>query len=140
MAWVDSAETNHPELKMSGGDGSSGIEEVRVGSVILSVVTMATRAHKTEGCKNVCGSEVLHRKDRHRHGRGVLIYTAESLIVSLLPNSVYDLSLEFLPISVTFYNQKFCIAVFYRPPDPPSGIFDTVFHSLELIDISQFIL
>ena len=28
--------------------------------------------------------------------------------------------------------------MFYRPPDSPSGIFDTVFHSLELIDISQY--
>ena len=80
----------------------------------------------------------LHRKDRHRHGGGVLIYTAESLIVSLLPSSMFDQSLEFLPISVTFFNQKFCIAVFYRPPDSPSSIFDTVFHSLELIDIAQY--
>ena len=80
----------------------------------------------------------LHRKDRHHHGGGVLIYTADSLVVSLLPTSVYDQSLEFLPISVTLFNQKFCIAVFYRPPNSSYSIFDTVFHSLELIDISQY--
>ena len=84
---------------------------------------------------------MLHRKDRHRHGGGVLIYTAESLIVSLLPNSVYDQSLEFLPISVTFYNQNFCIAVFidHLIPLPVFSIqFFTLlssltFHSIQIL-------
>ena len=80
----------------------------------------------------------LYLKDTHQHGGGVLIYTVEFLDVCMLPQTVYDQSLEFLSLSVKVLDQKFCIAVFYRPPDSPISIFDTLFHSIELIDISQY--
>ena len=51
----------------------------------------------------------LYLRDRHHHGGGVLIYTANYLIVSLLPSSVYDQSLELLPISVTLFNHRYHI-------------------------------
>jgi len=51
---------------------------------------------------------------------------------------VYDQNVEFLPISVKVLDQKFCIAVFYRPPDSTVSISDTLFYSIELIDISQY--
>ena len=68
----------------------------------------------------------------------IVLSITDSNSYCLLSTSVYDQSLEFLPISVMLFNQKFCIAVSYRPPDSSYSIFDTVFHSLELIDISQY--
>ena len=44
----------------------------------------------------------------------------------------------YIPLSVKILDQKFCIAVLYRPPDSPISISDTLFHSIELIDISQY--
>ena len=56
----------------------------------------------------------------------------------MLPQAVYDQSLEVLPISVKVLEQKFCIAVFYTPPDSTVSIFGILFHSIELIDISRY--
>ena len=84
---------------------------------------------------------MLHRRDRHRHGRGVLIYTAESLIVSLLPNSVYDQSLEFFLVFTHLsdfqFDQTFVSPCFIDHLIP-LPVFSIVFRSLELFGISQY--
>ncbi len=78
----------------------------------------------------------VHRLDRNRHGGGILMYTSEDIVVSVDPGP--SSNLEFFPVSIRFSNHKFCICVFYRPPSSPSSIFDILFQSLELLDISQF--
>lgn len=93
-------------------------------------------------CTDILDTEVrisgysVHRLDRNRHGGGIIMYTRDDLVVTVIPN--FSLSLEFLPVSIRLHNFKLCICIFYRPPSSLSSIFDTFSESLEKLDISQF--
>ena len=78
----------------------------------------------------------IFRKDRHRHGGGVLVYIKNIFIVTVLPSHQVDL--EILPIVIHLSNISFCITVFYRPPDTSAHIFDTLFNFLVSLYIHQF--
>ena len=66
------------------------------------------------------------------------MYLSDKLTVCHLPAIVQDRhKLEFLPLSVRFLDQKYFIAVFFIDPQVLHlNIFDTLFHSIECIDIS----
>ena len=77
------------------------------------------------------------RKDRNRHGGGVLMYIKDQFITEILPQHCVN-NLEILPVVVRHSNFKFCITAFYRPPSSPVSIFDILTSFLAFLDISQF--
>ena len=70
----------------------------------------------------------VFRHDRNRHGGGVLVYVKNQFVqdASVVELSLFDDNLEFLPISFTFCNHRFCIATFYRPPGSSSSYFENL--------------
>ena len=79
----------------------------------------------------------LFRLDRNRHGGGVLLYVRDCLTAEVLPCH-HTHNLEFLPIVIYHLGSKFCISVFYRPPNSPVSIFDTLFCTLDSLSIPSF--
>ena len=57
----------------------------------------------------------LFRKDRNRHGGGVLMYIKNHFMAEVLPSHNFC-NLEILSIVVRHLKFKICITVFYRPP------------------------
>ena len=57
----------------------------------------------------------MFRHDRNHHGGGVLVYVKTQLAhdTSIVPLPLAIDNLEFLPMSLTFCNHKFCIATFF---------------------------
>ena len=85
---------------------------------------------------------IIFRRDRDRHGGGVLIFVKTELCASVVPFSEPMANLEFLPIVFTFCELKFCIAVFYRPPSSDVHYFDnfcSVVENLNIVNYSNFI-
>ena len=82
-------------------------------------------------CDSILNSEIflsgyiIFRRDRDRHGGGLLIFVRIELYASIIPMPLI-VDLEFLPtgISFTFCNFKFCLGVFYRPPSSDVSYFD----------------
>ena len=80
-------------------------------------------------CTDVLDNEIsipgynTYRQDRNRHGGGTLMYIKCELVVIDIPN--LSPSLEFLPVSISFLNFKFCVCAFYRLPSSYSSIFET---------------
>lgn len=62
----------------------------------------------------------LFRRDRDRHGGGVLIYVRGSIQVQY-PSQCADL--ELLTLLLYKDNFRVCLSVFYRPPSSSSDIF-----------------
>ena len=80
----------------------------------------------------------LFRKDCSRHGVGVLLYIREIFTARVLPSNLVN-NLEILPIVVYHLDCKFCITTFYRPPNSPSSIFDTLFSFLMSLNVPTFL-
>ena len=78
----------------------------------------------------------LYRLDRNRHGGGIIIYIHNNLTTELITKGAY--SLEFLAVSVSNGISKFCISLFYRPPSSPVHVMDSLFTTLETLNISSF--
>ena len=70
----------------------------------------------------------MFRHDRNRHGGRVLVYVKNQFVqdTSVVELSLFDDYLEFLPISFTFCNHRFCIATFYWPPSSSSSYFQNL--------------
>ena len=82
----------------------------------------------------------LYRRDRNRHGGGILIYVAEYLLVSVFPDPPSQL--ELLALSVRLNNFRINLCLFYRPPSSGSHIFDSLVSYLDSIcagSLSNFI-
>ena len=82
----------------------------------------------------------LYRRDRNRHGGGILIYVAEYLLVSVFPDPPPQL--ELLALSVRLNNFRINLCLFYRPPSSGSHIFDSLVSYLDSIcagSLSNFI-
>ena len=56
----------------------------------------------------------------------------------MLPSNLVN-NLEILPIVVYHLGCKFCITTFYRPPNSPSSIFDTLFSFLMSLNVPTFL-
>ena len=78
----------------------------------------------------------LYRLDRNRHGGGIIIYTHSNLTTELVTKGPH--SLEFTAVSVSNGISKFCISLFYRPPSSPVQVMDSLFTTLETLEISSF--
>ena len=63
-------------------------------------------------------------------------FTSE-VLPEVLPSHHFS-NLEILPVVVRHLNFKFCIAAFYRPPNSPSSIFDTLSSFITSLSIPQF--
>ena len=76
---------------------------------------------------DICDSELslpgfsLFRRDRNRHGGGILVYVKSTLSPSIIS---YNSSspIELLLISVKPKHSSFTLAVFYRPPSSPNAL------------------
>ena len=94
-------------------------------------------------CVDIPDSEVgipgyqLFRKDRSRHGGGVLLYISDNFTADVLPSHN---NLEFLPVVIRHFGSKFCVSVFYRPPNSSPSLFDTFYGVLASLNISVFSL
>ena len=93
-------------------------------------------------CKNISDDELslsgyqLFRLDRDRHGGGVLVYV--SLLFSVTLHPLPPPSLELISFSIHLNKIQFCICVFYRPPNSPRCIFDTLSSYLVSICANNF--
>ena len=63
--------------------------------------------------------------DRNRHGGGLIIYYKDTMEYKPVLFSADNLELSI----VSFYNLNYrvCIALFYRPPNSPVHLFDSLF-------------
>ena len=78
---------------------------------------------------------LLYRRDRDRHGGGVLLYVRESIQVKLPPQCP---DLELLTLSLYKGNNRICLAVFYHPPSTPTLVFSQVSAYFDNLCITQF--
>ena len=103
---------------------------------IISIVESWLCADIPDDEISIPGYQVL-RKDRNRHGGGVLMYI-RNLFTATVLSPHYSNNLEILPVEICFHNSKFCITVFYRPPNSPAFIFDTLSNFLVSLNIPSF--
>ena len=88
----------------------------------------------------------IFRKDRNRHGGGIVVFVKDKLICTVIPfqhNNSHLPPIEFLPLCVEFCNHKFCISTFYRPPSSDVAYFDALLEAVETLNIinySSFVL
>ena len=78
----------------------------------------------------------LFRKDRNRQGGSVLMYIADFMSVTMLPDP--DPQLELLALSVRYNNSKVNLCLLYRPPNSGSHIFDILVSYFDLICVGSF--
>ena len=71
----------------------------------------------------------LFRKDRNRHGGGVLLYIRDIFTAKILPFN-YVNNLDILRVVAYRLGCKFCITTLSRPPNSPSSIFGTLYSYL----------
>ena len=77
------------------------------------------------------------RLDRDRHGGGVLLYVLNRLSYSLVCSGPSDL--ELIILSIVTNSARVALGVFYRPPNSPTSIFDTLLCALcSYVDVSLF--
>ena len=103
---------------------------------IISIVESWLCADIPDDEISIPGYQVL-RKDRNRHGGGVLMYI-RNLFTATVLSPHYSNNQEILPVEICFHNSKFCITVFYRPPNSPAFIFDTLSNFLVSLNIPSF--
>ena len=78
----------------------------------------------------------LLRLDRNRHGGGVAVY-----INQVFPHNVIFLgnsTFECIIVSILIGSCKFCICLFYRPPNSSIEVLDNLYSVLGNIDVSLF--
>lgn len=81
------------------------------------------------------------RRDRNRHGGGILIFVKDILVCTAVPFQYANPSspsIEFLPLCIEFCNHKFCISTFYRPPSLDVAYFDALFEAIESLNIVNY--
>ena len=79
----------------------------------------------------------IFRRDRNRHGGGIIIFVKDTLSCTILPTSTSP-SMEFISLIFEFCSSKFCISAFYRPPSSDVSYFDELFDVIEKLDIVNF--
>ena len=84
----------------------------------------------------------IFRRDRNRHGGGILIFVKDTLVCTTVPFQYHAnpslSSIEFLPLCIEFCNRKFCISTFYRPPSSDVAYFDTLFEAIASLNIVNY--
>ena len=69
------------------------------------------------------------RRDRDRHGGGVMMYVHSSLAVHS-HTCIIDAELLIVSVSLSKFSPKFCIALYYRPPSAGVDSFDCLSRNL----------
>ena len=77
------------------------------------------------------------RRDRDRHGGGVMMYVHSSLAVHSHA-CVIDAELLIVSVSLSKFSPKFCIALYYRPPSAGVDSFDCLSRNLYNLHPSSF--
>ena len=77
----------------------------------------------------------VHRRDRNRHGGGILVYVRDHYVSSLLPTPD---NLELLTLSISSGINRVCLSLLYRPPNSPSDLFQDLFLYLQGLDTTHF--
>lgn len=82
------------------------------------------------------------RRDRNRQGGGVLVFANESLSYNVILSGLTEL--ELIVINIKSSISPIVVGLFYRPPNAPVSIFDTLLNSLcmhvDVSFLSNFIL
>ena len=83
----------------------------------------------------------IFRRDRNRHGSGIIIFVKDTLSCTILPISTSP-SMEFISLIFEFCSSKFCVSVFYRPPSSVVSYFELfdVIEKLDIVNFSNYIL
>ena len=76
------------------------------------------------------------RKDRNRHGGGIVVYVRDCL--STTPIIMDNVDLEHLILSLTVNNRKTTIGTLYCPPNSCLELMDALYTCLENLDITCF--
>ena len=80
---------------------------------------------------------VLYRRDRDRHGGGVLMYVLDSLSSSIVYSGPIDL--ELIVISIDIHPSRVALSLYYRPPNSPVSVFESLISTLySTVDNSLF--
>ena len=77
----------------------------------------------------------VYRKDRNRHGGGILIYVRDHFVCNILPSAD---NLEIITVSVCHGTSKVFISLFYRPPNSSSQVFEDLFLYLQSLNVGSF--
>ena len=77
------------------------------------------------------------RRDRDRHGGGVMMYVHSSLAVHSHA-CIIDAELLIVSVSLSKFSPKFCIALYYRPPSAGVDSFDCLSRNLYNLHPSSF--
>ena len=77
------------------------------------------------------------RRDRNRHGGGVLMYIREVIQVETNANNQYP-NLEIVTVTLRFGSFKSCLSLCYRPPSSTVDFFNDLIGYLELVNLAQF--
>ena len=81
----------------------------------------------------------LYRRDRNRHGGGILIYVNISFSCELvLESSSYDIELLSLSIFSHLFHGKLCVCCYYRPPSHSVSVIDDLYFVLQSLDPARF--
>lgn len=92
-------------------------------------------------CADILDSEIalpgyqVYRRDRNRHGGGILIYIRDHFVCSIFSSSV---SLEIITLSVCQGSSKVFVSLFYRPPNSGSQTFEDLFLYLQSLNVGSF--
>ena len=72
----------------------------------------------------------------------MLVYVKSQFVqdASVVTLPLVEDSLEFLPITFTLCNHKFCIATFYRPPSSSVSYFDNLYFAVQQCKFISFVL
>ena len=77
----------------------------------------------------------LLRLDRNRHGGGVAMYINDLFLYRVIFSCNL---LECLTVSISFGACKFCVCLFYRPPNSSADTLDNLYINLCNLDVCLF--
>ena len=78
------------------------------------------------------------RRDRDRHGGGVMMYVHSSFKAVHSHACIIDAELLIVSVSLSKFSPKFCIALYYRPPSAGVDSFDCLSRNLYNLHPSSF--
>ena len=78
------------------------------------------------------------RRDRDRHGGGIMLYVRDTFQFTFLPDPSQNLELLSIVLQHNIIPVRFCISTFYRPPSSAPDLLDELCSYFDSIDSAQF--